>query len=138
MPSLLKEIVMKTLAALAAYMFGFASVCHAAQIASPAIYGGLSQTVGLCIVYNAGSTTQTVQVQLFDEAGTVLAASGPCQATPNTASGSGQFCSIAIGGPQVVNNKAYACAARASNVTNLRGSIILQEPHASLRSAPLR
>ena len=55
---------MKTLVALAACIFGFAGVCHAAQIASPAIYASFSQNDALCIVYNGGSSTQTVQVRL--------------------------------------------------------------------------
>jgi len=132
-----KEIVMKTLVALAACIFGFAGVCHAAQIASPAIYAAFSQNVALCIVYNGGSTPQTVQVQLFDEAGTVLTGvNGSCEfPTPIPA---GSFCSIAKIG--ISNNNAYACAAKAHNVTNLHGSIILQDhsTNTSLRSAPLR
>jgi hypothetical protein len=145
MPSLQKEIVMKTLAAVAACMFGFTGVCHAAQIASPAIYGALSQTGALCIVYNAGSTPQAVQVQFFDEEGTVLDASGNCKfPTVITGTVGGGFCQMAIAGPQVASNKAYACVARANNVTNLRGSIIMQGSPGpvpagiSLRSAPLR
>lgn len=127
---------MKTLAALAASMIGVAGVCHAAQIASPAIFGALSQNVAQCLVYNAGSTTQTIQIQLFDEAGTVLTAvSGSCNfPTPIPA---GEFCALAAIG--ISHDKAYACAARASNVTNLHGSITLQEnANSSLRSAVLR
>jgi hypothetical protein len=135
-PSLQKEIVMKILAAVAACMFGFAGVSHAAQIASAAIYSDFTQDRALCLVYNAGSTPQTVQVQIFDEAGTELAASGNCK-FPTPIPAGGGFCQMAIGG--ISNDNAYACVARASNVTNLRGSIILRESSGtSLRSAPLR
>jgi hypothetical protein len=126
-----KEIVMKILIALMACMFGFAGACHAAQIASSATAAAPSQTAALCLVYNGGSTPQTVRVQLFDEAGTVLKDSGTCHAS------GGQFCQIAIGG--ISNDNAYACAATAASVTQLRGAIILQDnSHISLRSAPLR
>ena len=123
---------MKTLLTLATCMFGFAGACHAAQIASPSIYAGPSQTVALCLVYNGGSTPQTVRVRLFDEAGAVLVDSGTCNATPG-----GQFCSIAKIG--ISNDAAYACAATAASVTQLRGTIILQDnSDKSLRSAELR
>jgi hypothetical protein len=122
---------MKTLVALAACIFGFAGVCHAAQIASPAIYASFSQNDALCIVYNGGSSTQTVQVHLFDDAGTLLG-SGSCGGPIPP----GQFCQIA---ENISNDNAYACTAQAHSVTNLRGSIILQDSsHTSLRSAPLR
>jgi hypothetical protein len=123
---------MKTLVALTACMFGFAGACDAAQIASSALFAGPSQSVALCIVYNGGTAPQTVRVQLFDEAGTVLADSGTCQAIPG-----GQFCSIAKIG--ISNDNAFACAATAASVTQLRGAIILQDnSDKSLRSAELR
>jgi hypothetical protein len=123
---------MRTLATLTACLFGFVGACHAAQIASPSIYADGTQHVALCLVYNGGNTPQTVRVQLFDEAGTVLADSGTCQAIPD-----GQFCSIAKIG--ISNDNAYACAATAASVTQLRGTIILQDnSDRSLRSAPLR
>jgi hypothetical protein len=125
---------MKTLIASCACVFGFAGMCHAAQIASPSIYGALSQTVALCLVYNAGSASQTVQVQIVDEAGTVVADSGNC-----TAFGS-QFCSLAKIG--ISNGSAYACTARAGNVANLHGSMILEQGSGisvnALRSVTLR
>jgi hypothetical protein len=125
---------MKTLVALGACMFGFAGMCHAAQLASPAIYAGLSQTIAFCVVYNGGSTPQTVQLRLFDEAGTVVSV-GNCGGPLPV----GQFCdAVKIG---ISNDKAYACAATVTggNITRLRGTMILQENgHASLRSAPLR
>jgi hypothetical protein len=135
MPSLQKEIVVKTLVTLAACMFGFAGLSHAAQITSPAIYAGLSQNVANCAVYNGGSTTQTVQLQIFDEAGTVLAIGNCAGPIPV-----GQFCNIVKIG--ISNDKAYACTATVTggNITRVRGSIILQglggKP--SLRSAALR
>lgn len=126
---------MKTLVALGACMFGFAGMCHAAQIASPAIYAAPSQNVANCVVYNGASTPQTVQIRIFDEAGTVIA-SGNC-GNPFPA---GQFCNFVSGG--LSNDKAYACAATVTggNITRLRGSIILQDniSHTSLRSAPLQ
>jgi hypothetical protein len=125
---------MKTLVSLAVCMFGFAGMCHAGQIASPAIYAAFSQDVALCVIYNGGSTTQTVHVQLFDEAGTVLTGVNTSCGSPLP---SGQFCSIAKIG--ISNDNAYACAVTASSVTPLRGSIILQDStDTSLRSAPLR
>jgi hypothetical protein len=127
---------MKTVVALAASMFGFAGMCQAAQIASPAIFASVSQNVANCVVYNGGSTTQTVQIQLFDEAGNVLTGvNGTCGGPiPLPA---GQFCNIAKVG--ISHDKAYACAVTSGNVTNLHGSIILQDNgDTSLRSAELR
>ena len=125
---------MKTLATLTACLFGFAGVCHAAQIASPSIYADGTQHVALCLVYNGGNTPQTVRVQLFDEAGTVLTGVNTSCGGPLS---SGEFCSIAKIG--ISNDNAYSCAATAGSVTHLRGSIILQDnSDTSLRSAPLR
>jgi hypothetical protein len=127
---------MKTFVAVAACMFAFAGVCHAAQIASSPIYAGSSQHVVLCIVYKTGSAPQTVQLQIFDQAGPVLTGvNGNCL-VPTQISGT-EFCSIAAN--NISNNTAYSCTAISSNVTNLRGSIILQDSSdTSLRSAPLR
>jgi len=123
---------MKTLAPLTACLIGFAGACHSAQIASPSIFADGTQHVALCLLYNGGTTPQTVRVQLFDEAGNVVADSGTCQAIPG-----GQFCSIAKIG--ISNDNAYACAATAASVTHLRGAIILQDnSDKSLRSAQLR
>ena len=125
---------MKTLVASAACLFGFANMCHAGQIASSTIYAGFSQNIAFCIVYNGGSTTQTVNVRLFDEAGNVLTGVSPTCGAPL---GPGQYCSIAKIG--ISNDNAYACAASAGSASSLRGSLILQDgARVSLRSAPLR
>ena len=124
---------MKTLAALAACMFGFTGVCDAAQIASPSIYASPSQNVAFCTVYNGGTTGQTVRLQLFNEAGAIAAVDN-CGSSLS----SGGFCSIAKTGLSSIS--AYACVATAVSVVHLRGSMILQDgvSRASLRSAPLR
>jgi hypothetical protein len=125
---------MKALVALTVCMFGFAGMCHAGQIASPAVYAAFTQNVALCVIYNGGSTAQTVHVQLFDEVGTVLTGVNTSCGGPLS---SGEFCSIAKIG--ISNDNAYSCAATAGSVTHLRGSIILQDnSDTSLRSAPLR
>lgn len=124
---------MKTLAALAVCMVGFAGVGHAGQIASPAIYAAFSQKVALCVIHNGGSTAQTVQARLFDEAGTALTGVTGCAGALLP----GGFCTIAKIG--ISNDHAYACAATAGSTAHLRGSMILQDgSNTSLRSAPLR
>jgi hypothetical protein len=126
---------MKTLATLTACLLGFAGAGHAAQIASPSIYADGTQHVASCFVYNGGSTTQTVQVKLFDDAGTELpGVHGACP--PVVEIPAGQWCQISS---VVSNDAAYACTATAAKVTSLRGSIILLDSSdTSLRSAPLR
>ena len=107
---------MKTLVASAVGLFGFAGICHAGQIASPAIYAGFSQNVAFCVIYNGGSTTQSVNVRLFDEAGNVLTGVNTSCGAPL---GPGQYCSIAKIG--ISNDNAYACAAcRGLGLTSAR------------------
>src|SRR6187401_2849952 len=113
---------MKTLVASAACLFGFAGMCHAGQIASPAIYAGFAQNVAFCIVYNGGSTAQTVNVRLFDEAGNALTGVNTSCGAPL---GPGQYCSIAKIG--ISNDNAYACTASAGSASPLRGTMILQD-----------
>lgn len=126
---------MKTLAALAGCMFGFAGVCHAGQIASPAIYAAYSQKVALCVIHNGGTTAQTVQARLFDEAGTALTGVNNVSCAAPLLPGG--FCTMAKIG--ISNDHAYACAATAGSTAHLRGSMILQDgSNTSLRSAPLR
>lgn len=125
---------MKALAILGVGVLGFAGMCHAGQIASPALYASFAQQVALCIIYNGGSTAQTVSAQLFDETGAPLTGVHTSCGGPLAA---GEFCSIAKIG--ISNDSAYACSATAASVAHLRGSIILQDgSDTSLRSAPLR
>jgi hypothetical protein len=125
-------MVMKTLTAFAACMFGFAGMCDAAQIASPSIYASPSQKVAFCAVYNGDITAQTVHLQLSNEAGAIAAGDNCGSSLP-----AGGFCSIAKIG--ISNISAYACSATAVSVVHLRGSMILRDgSDTSLRSALLR
>ena len=127
---------MKTLTAFAACMFGFVGVCDAAQIASPSIFANPSQKVAFCIVYNGGTTPQSVNLRIFDSQGNVLTG---VNGSPNCGGSllPGSFCSIAKVGISTID--AYACTATAASVVHLRGSMILQNGFdTSLRSAPLQ
>lgn len=122
----------KLLPGLIACMFGFSAVCDAAQIASPSIYATPSQKVAFCIVYNGGTTAQTVRLQLFNEAGPIAAADR-CGSSLLP----GDFCSIAKVG--ISNISAFACTATAASVVHLRGSMTLQDgSDTTLRAEALR
>ena len=135
-PSIQKDRIVKTLAAFAACMLGFAGVCDAAQIASPKAFGSSSQKVTLCIIYNSGTTPQNVNVRLFDSQGNALTGvNGSANCGGSLLPGA--FCEIAKIGISPIDG--YACTATASSVVHLRGDIILQDGFdTSLRSAPLR
>jgi len=132
---------MKTLLALAvcAGMFGFSTVAHALQIASPAIFGSHQQDRAQCVIYNAGTGTLTVTIKILTESGAVQGTVGNCGSVAP-----GDFCSKSVA---IDFGVAYACVATAGAVINLRGALVIQEqkPDGSggtytfgVRSAPLK
>ena len=125
---------MRTSIAVAACVMGFVGVCQAGQIASAPIYAGFTQHVAFCLVYNGGTTTQHVTPAIFDENGTAQTGVNTSCLDPLLP---GEYCAIAK--INISNNVAYACAVTAGNVTNLRGTMILQNSSdTSLRTTPLR
>ena len=114
---------------------GVVGVSHAAEISSPAIFGGVSQAVASCMVLNGGATTLKVTIKLLDESGGLLRQVN-CSSVPT-----GTFC--AIGSTAISSGVAYACTATAGSVTNLRGALTIHLDHLGggnqpIRSAPLR
>jgi hypothetical protein len=122
-------VALSALACIAA----FTGTADAAQIASPAIYGSAAQTLAFCIIYNGGTTSVTVTVKLLDESGDALTNVNNGCAGKLAA---GEFCSVSKG---VSHNVAFACTATAGSVTNLRGTMTLQDNNDNtIRTAPLR
>jgi hypothetical protein len=114
-------------------LLGFASPSDAATIASPAIFGAHTQDIARCVVYNAGSTAQTVTIRLLDESGGVIS-------TTTQSLAPGQFLSRAS---FISFGVAYACSVTAGTTSTLRAAFVIEEQVFNssprpIRSAPLR
>jgi hypothetical protein len=114
-------------------------LAHAAEIASPSIYGSSEQDSAECTIHNAGTGKVTVTIRVFDEAGESPAPPKTC-----TAMLPGAFCGRIF---PITPSMAYACTATAGSIGNLRGALIIREhvPDGfggtrtfAIRSAPLR
>ena len=92
-------------------------VGHAAQIASPTIFGSIEQVLGECSVINGSPGTLTVSLKIVDELGATAATSN-CDG-PLTA---GEFCALSV---PIDNAAGYACIAT-GQTANLRGSMALE------------
>ena len=123
-----------------AAMVALGGVAHAAQIASPVIFGSVAQDKAHCVILNGGTTPLTVTLKILNEYGGTEATEtcgGPL--------GAGQFCARRIA---IDNAGAYACSVTAGSVTNLRGALVFEEElldpvwgstfRRPIRSAPLR
>jgi hypothetical protein len=111
---------MKTLiVAAAAALLSVGTAAHAAQIASPVIFGGHFQEVAECVVLNADTKPVTIGVKIVDDAGTTVA-SGTCDGQL----GASEFCSL----PASIDFRhSFACVATAPSTRNLRATLILEE-----------
>ncbi len=111
---------MKTLIVAAAVALScIGTAAHAAQIASPVIFGNHFQQLAECVVLNADTRPVTVGVKIVDDAGTTVA-SGTCDGALDP----GAFCSI----PATIDFRhSFACIATAPSTRNLRATLILEE-----------
>jgi hypothetical protein len=131
---------MKALFAATAFaaLLGLAGVSDAAQIITPNVTAAATSDRAECIVVNAGVTPVTVTVKLLNETGYTEASyncGGPL--------GPGQFCALNRPAAGIVG---YHCAATASSIAKLRGSIVILEEQLdsyglirarAIRSAPM-
>lgn len=113
------------LAACAALIAG-ALPAAADTIASPPIFGGLSQSVAVCYVFNSGDTTGAVAVSyfyLYSDTGVGFSARANCPASlPRKGTCSAVF--------PIVNNRAYSCQAQLTGKTAARGSVEIRDSSA--------
>jgi hypothetical protein len=118
-------------------LLGFSSAAHAARLSSPAVFGGHTQTVASCLVFNGGTDTQELTIKILTESGTVESAT-------QSPLPPGQ--SIQFRAPNIGFGVAYACTVDARRVANLRAVFVLHETHfvnnadieRPIRSVPLR
>jgi hypothetical protein len=114
---------------------GPAGFAHAAQIASPAIFGSHDQDVAQCVVINGGTDPINVTVRILNESGGAVDTE-VCNQLPPFG-----FCSAAA--LNIPIGVAFACTATAGSVLKLRGTLTIQENVTDssprpIRSAPLR
>jgi hypothetical protein len=117
-----------------ASLLGFADGARAAVLASPAIYGSISQHAARCVIGNTGPTPVAVTVRIFDESGNVVPASSSCNGPiePNF------VCSVSAN--NIASGVAYACNAEVpGSGARIRGSLTLTDSNElPLRTADLR
>ena len=113
------------LAACAAFLAG-ALPAAADTISSAPIFGGLSQSVAVCYVFNSSNTTGAVAVSqffLFSDTGGGVSTKGNCPASL-AAKGT---CSAVF---TIASNRAYSCEARLTNKAAARGSVEIRDSSA--------
>jgi hypothetical protein len=121
---------------IAAGLLVLAGSAHAGTIASATIYGAFNQDTAECVVRNVGKANVTVDVNIYDESGNVVPASGSCAASITPGSHCFKRAIISSG-------LAYACSATiAGNTKDLRANLVLIDDIGSnenpLRSVVLR
>ncbi len=135
---------MKTLilAMACAAVLALGGMSYAAQISSPTIFGTSSQDLAHCVVLNGGTSALTVALKIVNDF-------GGTEATSNCSGplGAGQFCNL-VARVTDSGSGVFACIATAGNVTNLRGTLVLEEElpdpvfgnlfRRPIRSAPMR
>ena len=112
---------MKTLMVAVAFagVVGVTGLAHAAQIASPSIFGNQTQDVAECVVLNFGTRPVAVTLKIVDDLNATKVMS-----TCDGPVGPGEFCSVAftnifLGG--------FACVATAPSTATLRGTLIIDQ-----------
>ena len=95
-------------------------LAHAAQIASPMLFGGHFQQLAECVVLNAGTTPANItSVKIVDDTGHTRSSqtcAGPLDA--------GEFCQTVA---QIDFNNSFGCVMTAPTTANLRASITIDE-----------
>ena len=109
------------------------TVAHAAQIASPAIYGSTLQRSAQCVIGNTSTKPIAVDVRIVDEAGNAYTPTNQCGTIEPSF-----LCSAFIN--NIPNNQAVACTATAQGSTSkLRGNLTIFDAQGNpLRTEPLR
>ncbi len=111
-----------------------ASTAQAQTFATGPIYGGPTQTTGICTLYNAGTVSVSLaSADIRDQNGNVPTATTGCPVTLVP----GAACRITLALP--ATGLAYACEAAAGAPSSLRGSFSLENSTGVvLNSQPLR
>jgi hypothetical protein len=122
-----------TLTAIACVL-GLAGTASATRLASPAIYGAVTQKQAACTIGNTGSTPVNLTVHIVDEVGTVVDTATSCRGSVEA----GFICQV------FANNlgfgSAYACTADiAGSASRIRASLTLRDADETpLRAVDLR
>jgi hypothetical protein len=103
----------------AAAVLAFGGTAHAAQLASPIIFGNHFQEVAECVVLNAGTRPLAVAVKIVNDAGDTVT-TGRCDGSL----GAGEFCSLTAA---IDFRNSFACVATAPSTASLRGTLILEQ-----------
>jgi hypothetical protein len=117
-----------------ACVLGTAGASHAAHLASPSIYGAVTQRAAACTIGNTGPTPVSVTVHIVDESGNVVPSASSC----NTPVEAGFVCSVFAN--NIPNAVAFACTADVSgSAKHIRASLTLRDVNGvPLRTADLR
>ena len=121
---------MRTLIVATAFagVLALGGMCEAAQISSPAIFGGHFQSLAECVVLNFGTRPVATTVKILNDNGETAATSncsGPLDA--------GEFCSVAAAitfqNPLASINfmNSFSCVATAASTANLRGALVIYQ-----------
>ena len=115
-----KEWLMKTfmVAVVVAGVLGVSGLAHAAQIASPSIFGNQNQSVVECVVLNFGTRPVAVTLKIIDELAATKATS-----TCDGALAPGEFCSVSAS----LFVAGFGCTATAPSTATLRGTLIINQ-----------
>ncbi|MFO1068666.1 MAG: hypothetical protein U1E14_09100 [Geminicoccaceae bacterium] len=119
-------------AACAAFMLA-ALPAAADTIASPPIYGGLTQKFMVCYVFNAGTTAIGITATKgYTDLGVVGTLSSTCPASLQP----GKTCQMVV---SILNDIAHGCLINLSNKANARASVEIRDVNAKvLNRADLR
>lgn len=117
-----------------ASVLAFAGASHAALLASPTIYGAVTQKAAQCVIGNTGKTPVTAIVHILDESGNVVPASSSC----GGAIQAGFVCSVFAN--NIPFGVAFACTAQVpGSGSTIRGALTLVDANeVPLRTADLR
>jgi hypothetical protein len=109
-----------------------ATAAKADTIASPPIFGGLSQTVAVCYIFNSGTTNISISsLVIWSDLGTGLVE--PKCPTPLVPGGT---CSKLV---TIARDRAYSCRVTLTGKASARGSIEIRDSSANvLNRADLR
>lgn len=122
-----------TLTALACVL-GLAGTAGATRLASPAIYGAVTQKEAACVIGNTGPTPVNLTVHIVDEVGNVVDTASSCRGSVPA----GFICQVFAN--NIGFGSAYACTADvAGSAARIRGTLTLRDTDETpLRAAELR
>lgn len=116
-----------------ACLLGFAGTSHAALLATPTIYGAITQKAAQCVIGNTGQTLVKVTVHIVDESGNVVLGPTTC----NEPVQPGSVCSVFAN--NISSGVAFACTADvAGSAARIRAAFtIVDADEVPLRTADL-